>query len=119
MSNADVKSIQRELCRLYNAPFFEAPGHLKLGIAENVRSGLQPINGLRHPPEGDASGWYVWAGEALPEDEDFFQPLHIDHLDEWHPGLQKYLGLAPGWRFLIDSNGHEDVWEDPTLLEVK
>jgi hypothetical protein len=30
-------------------------------------------------------------------------------------GLTKYLGLAPGWRFLI-APGYEDVWFDEILL---
>jgi hypothetical protein len=29
----------------------------------------------------------------------------------------RYLGLAPGWRFLIGEDGYEDVWFDPDLLQ--
>jgi len=29
----------------------------------------------------------------------------------------KYLGLAPGWRFLVAPN-YEDVWEDYDLLKI-
>jgi hypothetical protein len=59
----------------------------------------------------------VWGGEELRTEPDFFKPLHTEHLDEWCPGIQKYLGLAPGWRFLI-ADDYEDVWFDPTLLDV-
>ena len=45
----------------------------------------------------------------------FFVPLHVVHLDEWCPEVKKYLGLPPGWRFLI-AEGHEDVWFDESLL---
>src|SRR5262249_4805049 len=31
----------------------------------------------------------------------FFVPLHVSHLAEWCPAALKFLGLAPGWRFLI------------------
>lgn len=109
---------QQKTCLRYGAPCEPPPEHLKLGIAANVRSGRMPINGLRHPPSGDTSGWYIWAGEEPSNLADFFQPLHIAHIDEWCPGLKKFLGLAPGWRFMTDLEGFEDVWEDPSLLVV-
>lgn len=74
-----------------------------------------PINGLRHFPEGNTTGWYIWTGEysAAP---DFFKPMHLFHLQEYYPELLKYLGLPPGNRFLIDDKGYEDVWFDEGLL---
>lgn len=102
---------------MWGAEFVRAHPRDKLGISCNVREGIQPINGLRHPPSGDTSGWYIWAGVELSDDEDFFQPLHVEHVEEWCPGIGKYLGLAPGWRFLI-APGHEDVWFDQSLLNV-
>jgi hypothetical protein len=90
---------------------------MKLGIALNVREGAQPINGLRHIPEGDTTGWYIWAGNELLQDLDFFKPLHVAHLDQWCPHARKYLGLGPGWRFLI-AEDYEDVWFDETLLKT-
>jgi hypothetical protein len=78
---------------------------------------MMPINGLRHPPEGDTTGWYLWAGEELGADEGFFAPLCMAHLDEWCAPAIPYLGLPPGWRFLI-ADGYEDVWFDPSLLDI-
>ena len=75
-----------------------------------------PINGLRHPIQGDTTGWYIWAGGEPSTAPDFFQPVHVAHLVEWCPLALKFLGLPPGWRFQV-ADGHEDVWEDPTLLE--
>jgi hypothetical protein len=89
----------------------------KVGIALNVRQGLVPLNGLRHPVAGDTSGWYIWAGEGPSQDQDFFVPLHIEHLPEWCPSVIPYLALAPGWRFLL-APGNEDAWFDASLLEV-
>lgn len=83
-----------------------------------MRSGLRPINGLRHPPVGDTSGWYIWAGGEPSSDASFFVPLHISHLDEWCPEILPFLGLAPGWRFLTDLDGYVDVWHDPSLLDI-
>ncbi|MHB9129460.1 MAG: immunity protein Imm33 domain-containing protein [Armatimonadota bacterium] len=107
--------MQKTICDRFNAPFVESPLTLKVGIALNIRDGILPINGLRHPPEGDTTGWYIWAGEEMSEDPDFFVPLHIEHLCEWCPRVLPYLGLAPGWHFLV-AGDYEDVWEDESLL---
>ena len=114
MSDA-IESSQKEICRKYSVAHYPAPPTLKVGIALNVLSGLLPLNGLRHPPAGDTTGWYIWAGEELSTDPDFFEPLHVAHLSDWCPVVQKYLGLPPGWRFLI-AGDHEDVWYDRSLL---
>ena len=109
--------MQKEICRKYGSKWVEAPYYLKVGISSDVKRGLKPLNGLRHPPEGGTTGWYIWAGEELSQDPDFFMPLHVKHLIEWCPDALKYLGLAPGWRFLTDGD-NEDVWYDESLLDV-
>lgn len=81
-----------------------------------MKDGLVPINGLRVPLEGDTTGWCIWAGEELKEDDDFFLPLHVQHIDEWTPYVKKYLGLPTGWRFLI-AGDYVDVWYDAHLLD--
>jgi hypothetical protein len=108
---------QRATCRLYGVPWVEAAEHLKVGLARNVRSALQPMNGLRHAPEGDTSGWYIWAGEEFSKAADFFEPVHVLHLAEACPAILRFLGLPPGWRFLTHGE-YVDVWQDATLLEV-
>lgn len=113
----DYSREQKIICNKYNAPFVATPALMKVGIALNVKKGLQPINGLRNPIEGDTSGWYIWAGEELSSEPDFFVPLHIEHLPHWCPDVIKFLGLPPGWRFLIAPN-YEDVWEDKSLLNL-
>ena len=109
---------QKFLCNQYQTEFLSSPDHYNVGIALNVRSGILPIHGLRHPPEKDTTGWYIWAGEDLSENPDFFQPLHVEHLREWCPAIQKFLGLPAGWRFLIADN-YEDVLFDKNLLEIE
>jgi len=108
---------QRELCGRFGVEPCAAPPDLKVGLAKNVREGFQPVNGLRHRPEGDTTGWYLWAGEQLPDEADFFEPVHVGHLAELCPEVLPYLALPPGWRFLI-APGYEDVWEDPSLRSV-
>lgn len=108
---------QERVCATRGLRRVPAPGNLKVGIAMNVRSSLVPVNGLRHPPVGDTTGWYIWAGTGSPsQDPDFFIPLHVAHLTEWRPEILKFLGLPPGWRFLSDGK-YEDIWEDLTLVE--
>ena len=118
LTNALQKNLtlsqQLEVCKRFNADYFESPEHLKVGISLNVKDGHCPIHGLRHPPEGDTTGWYIWAGD-YSEAEDFFVPLHVSHLQDWCPEILKYLGLPPGFRFLI-APGYEDIWEDSSLL---
>lgn len=105
---------QRDVCARFGAGFAPAPAALKLGIAlATVR--LAPLNGLRHTPVGDTTGWYIWGGEGLSQDVDFFQPLCVVHLLDHAPSVIRYLGLPPGWRFLITGD-YEDVWFDETLL---
>ena len=111
----ETERMQKIICEKYKAPFVTAPLFFKVGVALNIRNGLLPINGLRHPIQSDSSGWYIWAGEEFSEDPNFFVPLHIEHLIECCPEVIKYLGLAPGWRFLF-ANQYQDVWEDKSLL---
>jgi hypothetical protein len=107
---------QRRLCEKYGTGWFASPDGMKVGISRNVLTGLKPLNGLRHPPVGDTTGWYIWAGEEISQDPDFFVPLHVAHLEEWCPSILRFLGLPPGWRFLT-AEDYEDVWEDATLLD--
>ena len=106
---------QRAICARYGVEPVAAPDHWKVGVALNVKHGLQPLNGLRLQPNGDTSGWYLWAGEDFSDDPDFFVPLHIAHLPTWSPQAIPYLQLPPGWRFLV-APGYEDIWHDPQLL---
>lgn len=108
---------QTNLCKKYNLPHVPSLMDHKVGISLNVKDGITPINGLRHPPEGDTTGWYIWAGEELDHSSDFFKPLHVKHIHEWCPDIIKYLGLPPGWRFLI-ADDYKDVWYDESLLNI-
>ena len=106
---------QKVVCSRFGTLYVESPSYLKVGVDPHVREGITPLNGLRHRPEGDTTGWYIWAGEALSDDPSFFRPVHVSHLVEWCPVVIPYLGLPPGWRFLV-TPGQEDVWFDETLI---
>ncbi len=107
---------QETVCKWAGAePSPPAPGS-KLGLAVGSLTG-GPIHGLRHPPTDGTNGWYIWCGE-LSEADDFFSPLHVEHLAEYLPGVTDYLDLPPGYRFIVDGANFEDVWFDASLLEV-
>ncbi|MCC7522669.1 hypothetical protein IT407_02630 [Candidatus Uhrbacteria bacterium] len=108
---------QSEICEKYKAVCDRVGEESIAGVAKNVGHGILPINGLRHSGSDNASGWYIWAGD-FKEDPDFFEPTHIKHLRDRFPSVLKYLGLPPGWRFQIDNNDYEDVWEDKSLLNM-
>ena len=55
-------------------------------------------------------GYMVW-DRSDNSNSDYFQPLHVVHLIEWCPEVVAYLGLPPGWRFLIASH-QVNVWFD-------
>jgi hypothetical protein len=76
-----------------------------------------PVHGLRHPPEGGTSGWYIWTGDLDEADDDFFVPMHPAHLADKVPGLLAELGAPPGSRSLL-APGYRDTWFDPSLLQV-
>jgi hypothetical protein len=112
---SDILDMQAAVASRFGVePMPPQPG-VKVGIASNVRAALDLLNAMRHPPEGDTSGRYIWAGEDLSDDPDFFVPLHVSHVADWCPALLPYLALPPGWRVLL-APGHEDVWFDETLL---
>jgi len=107
---------QLAVCQKYGVPFFPSPSNLKVGIAENVRKGLKPINGVRVAPTEETTGWFLWAGETMWKDDDFFLPMHVAHVIDWCPQAIKFLGLPPGSRFLVDGD-FEDVWMDLSVRD--
>ncbi|RIJ78814.1 hypothetical protein D1871_02145 [Nakamurella silvestris] len=108
---------QSHTCARYGAEPVPSLAHSIHGIADNTRGESWPLNGLRHPPEGHSSGWYIWADEVLSDEPSFFRPVHDAHMALRLPLIAPYLALPPGWRFLI-APGLEDVWYDKTLLEL-
>ena len=91
---------------------------VKLGASSSVIYEFPwrwPLHALRHPPEGDTNGWYLWTGEPLP-DPDFFLPWHVEHLLKLCPALLPLLELPPGSRFIYAPD-YLDVWYDEALLD--
>ena len=99
---------QRAVCQRVNSEFVASDESKKVGLAIATMN-QSPIYGARVFPTSDTTGWYIWAGPRS-EDPDFYQPVHAAHLKELCPVILKYLGLAPGYKFIVDHNGYEDVW---------
>ena len=113
-----IVSRQRRVCADHNLLWTPPVRGSIVRVARDVGMSSWPMNGLRHPGEGNTCGWYLWAGEGeLSRDADYFQPVHVEHLHERCPQVLPYLALPPGWRFLI-APGYCDAWDDPDLLHV-
>jgi hypothetical protein len=109
-----VVQSQRHTCERIGADFLAAPPELKVGVS--LGSLLhEPLNALRHVPAGATTGWYIWGGERLSFDPQFFQTLHVADLAEHCVRILPYLGLAPGWRVLV-AEAYEDVWFDAAIV---
>ena len=107
---------QRALAERFGSEFAPLNRFLKCGVAMDTLA-LLPLNAVRHTPAAGTSGWFIWGGERLGTDSDFFRPLHHEHLREYCSQIEPYLGLAPGWRVLLAPN-QEDVWFDAQVLAV-
>jgi hypothetical protein len=116
MKYEDLEEQQRSYCKQLKAQCVIPDPNSRVGFAIETQGRL-PINGLRHPPEGNMNGWYLWGGEELPSGDDAFSPVHPHHLIQLRPEVIKFLGLAPGYRFLV-AGDTVDVWFDPSLLDV-
>lgn len=108
---------QIRICQENKTQYFPCDPESKVGISKDFSKNNFPINGLRHPPQGDTNGWYLWSGENLSDADDFFSPSHAKHLLELCPQVTKLFGLPPGYRFLIAPD-HVDIWFDVSLLEI-
>jgi hypothetical protein len=106
---------QIKVCGRIGAAFVPSSPRSTVGLAIDTLA-KQPIHGLRHLAVAGTTGWFVWAGE-WSDDPAFFKSVHVEHLDRVCPEILPYLGLAPGWRFLI-APGHEDVWFEQSIVHV-
>lgn len=117
----DQLEAQRTLCEQYGVHYVPTPGDLKVGI--NLAGNAYPINGYREALDAafnELSGWWIWNGERDVSDHgpDFFDALHAAHLPAKCPDVVPYLGLPPGWHFLIAPD-YEDVWYDANTVRPR
>jgi hypothetical protein len=111
-----LQDLQNSFCAEKRAEYVPAQREVNSGFALSTK-GLNPINGLRHPPKGGTTGWYIWCGEQYSDAPNFFAPVHTSHIYDDYPKLVKLLGLPPGYRFLL-AGDYLDVWYDASLLNT-
>ncbi|HWA24803.1 MAG TPA: hypothetical protein VG734_03940 [Lacunisphaera sp.] len=104
---------QKQICAKYGADFYPCAADERAGVALQTLAS-EPIYGVRKKNEDGTASWYIWGGSysATP---DFYQPLCAGHIEDSLPIALRYLALPPGYKFIIDRHGHEDVWleEEP------
>jgi hypothetical protein len=110
----DAREVQSQLCQRFGCEPDYVTDQQMLGASTSFFGSTWPIRGLRHLPSGGTTGWYVWAGE-YSDAPDFFKPQHAQHLFDSRSEVIPYLGLPPGWGFII-APGFEDVWYDEATL---
>ena len=108
---SQTERVQREICDRVGSSYVRSDENLNVGLALSTLD-QNPIYGVRLSPAAGTTGWFIWAGPHS-EDPHFYQSVHSVHLKELCPLVVKYLGLAPGYKFIIDRVGYEDVWFEP------
>jgi hypothetical protein len=89
-----------------------------IGFALSRPADLEPLNAIRHPVASNSNGWFIWRGPAIPQEDDaFFSPMHVVHLNDHAPELEPYLALPPGWAVIL-APGYEDVYYSENLLDA-
>jgi len=100
---------QQQICEKYHSPFEALKANEMIAVALGS-IGKMPIYGIRNiSTEHETVSWFIYCGE-FSEQEDFFQPIHAEHLKDKLAIIIPYLALAQGYRFIIDDQGYEDVW---------
>lgn len=109
------EEFQQKICVEFGALFSPALPSVNSGFALGTET-QRPIHGLRSPATADTTGWYIWCGE-YSEANDFFRPIHTEHLNKLLPEVVAFLGLPAGYRFMLNHD-LRDVWFDPSLLNL-
>ncbi|GGK48068.1 hypothetical protein SAMN04490189_0043 [Pseudomonas koreensis] len=99
--------LQKKVCEQYGLPVLPPEEMVAVAIGS---LGKSPIYGTRvQLPEGGNVSWFIHCGDYSATD-DFYQAVHIQHLSEMLPQVVNYLCLPTGAKFIIDTEGYEDVW---------
>lgn len=98
---------QKIMCERYGV-LPQKPEEMVAIALDNLNG--KPIYGTRiKRSEGDTISWFFYCEEYCEQD-DFYQSLHTEHLEEVLPEVINYLYLPEGYNFIIDRDGYEDVW---------
>lgn len=117
LSSITDPEIRRQIqtCERLEADFVVASADALIAFCEPFDAECGVVHGLRSVAAGRQTGWHVWTGDADADDIGFFNVLHVRDFVSLCPAVGPFLGLAPGWRFIVDGGGPR-AWFDPSLL---
>lgn len=108
ITSPKIIKVQLAVCAKYHALFHTCADDERAGVAvETLKK--EPIYGVREKNHDGSNSWYIWGGPGSTA-EDFYQPLCAGHIGDLIPMVLPYLALPPGYKFIIDRSGFEDVW---------
>lgn len=100
---------QMAVCEKYLSAYLPITPQTMIAIAMQT-IGKMPVYGTRvAQKESGEAGWFIHCGD-FSEAKDFYQPIHAKHIREYLPLVEAYLALSPGYKFIINDKGYEDVW---------
>jgi hypothetical protein len=85
-----VLNHQKKICKKFGLSYEPYDTDKYVYISESVKEGKFPIEGKRYVEEGDFSGWYIWSGEKLI-DNDSYTKVSLNDIDEYSDQLIKFL----------------------------
>jgi len=106
---------QQEVCARNGVVHVAVPQHAHVNVTSKLLEGTHFVYGLRLAPTDDRTGWFFWTEELFPP-LPRFSAIQVAEFEERWPEVIKFLGLPPGWRFVVDGYGYEREWEDRSFL---
>lgn len=91
-------------------------------LGNDVADGARPLYGGRFRPQPDRRdcGWAIWARHPDMEDaadDTGFQVVDVAEVHARSRDAWAYLALPPGWAYVLNPDGSDDVYTDPGLLD--
>ncbi|MBJ9952161.1 MULTISPECIES: hypothetical protein [unclassified Acinetobacter] len=109
-----LEDLQKQICEKYNSKYIPLDGGEMVAFAMQSL-GQQPIYAVRILLEKEENvSWFIHCGEYSSA-SDFYQAMHVSHLQEYLPKILPYLALEQGFHVIIDEHGYEDVWLNPAV----
>jgi hypothetical protein len=105
----NLEDLQKQICEKYDSKYIQLNATEMVAFA--IQSlGQQPIYAMRIVlDKQDHISWFIHCGE-YSEAVDFYQAMHVSHLQKYLPEILPYLALEQGFHVIIDEHGYEDVW---------